>query len=164
MTKIALISDTHSYFEEDVNKYLRECDYILHAGDIGDVTIYDKYSKLGKLKAVHGNIDNHEVRIECPEYLFFKIEDISILMIHIGGYPGRYTPKASALIRKYKPDLFISGHSHILKIIPDRKNDLLHMNPGACGKKGFHAVRTLILFDIEDDKMKNARVVELSRR
>ncbi len=164
MTKIALISDTHSYFGEDVNKYLRECDYILHAGDIGDIDTYDKYYRLGEFKSVYGNIDNHEVRLECPEYLFFKIEDVSILMIHIGGYPGRYTPKALELIRKYNPDLFVSGHSHILKIIPDRKYDLLHMNPGACGKKGFHSLRTLILFDIEGSEMKNARVVELSQR
>ncbi len=164
MTKIALISDTHSYFGEDVNKYLRECDCILHAGDIGDVDTYDKYAGLGNFKSVYGNIDNNEVRLECPEYLFFKIEDISILMIHIGGYPGRYTPKALGLIQKYNPDLFVSGHSHILKIIPDKKNDLLHMNPGACGKKGFHAVRTLILFDIDGSEIKNARVVEFSNR
>lgn len=164
MKKIALISDTHSYFGEDINKYLVDCDEIWHAGDIGDIETFDKYENIGNLRAVYGNIDGHEVRSACPEYIVFKIENHKVLIIHIGGYPGRYTPKARQLINRFRPDIFISGHSHILKIIPDKTNNLLHMNPGASGIKGFHIVRTLILFDLEDDKIENVRVVEIGDR
>lgn len=160
MKKIALISDTHSYFEEDVNKYLTECDEIWHAGDIGDIETLDKYRVISKVRAVYGNIDGHELRSDIPEYLFFTLDTLRVLMIHIGGYPGRYTPKARELIISYNPDLFISGHSHILKVIPDKRNDLLHMNPGACGIKGFHSVRTLLLFSINKGKIEDVRVVE----
>ena len=163
MKKIALISDTHSYFGEDVAKYLKECDEIWHAGDIGDASTLDKYCNLKPVRAVYGNIDGIDIRIDTPEYQFFTIEDLKVLMIHIGGYPGRYTPGARELIIRYKPDIFISGHSHILKIMPDKKYDLLHMNPGACGKKGFHKIRTLILFDLDNGKIENVRVVELAR-
>jgi putative phosphoesterase len=161
--KIALISDTHSYFGEDVNKYLREVDEIWHAGDIGDIETADKYRELRPFKAVYGNIDGHEVRTEYPEYYYFNSYGVNILMMHIGGYPGRYTAQARSLIEEFKPDLFITGHSHILKIIPDRKFNLLHMNPGSCGTKGFHNIRTFILFEIEDAKIENLRVVELAR-
>jgi uncharacterized protein len=161
--RIALISDTHTSFEEDVNIYLREVDEIWHAGDIGDLETSDKYNRLKPFRAVYGNIDGNEVRIEYPEYLHFNAGGINVLMIHIGGYPGRYTSQARFLIEEYKPDLFITGHSHILKIIPDRKYNLLHMNPGSCGTKGYHSIRTLILFDIEAAKVENVRVVELAR-
>ena len=163
MKKIALISDTHSYFGEDVEKYLKECDEIWHAGDIGDAITLDKYHNLKPVRAVYGNIDGIDIRIDTPEYQFFTIEDLKVLMIHIGGYPGRYTPGARELITRYNPDIFISGHSHILKIMPDKKYDLLHMNPGACGKKGFHKISTLILFDLDNGKIENVRVVELAR-
>lgn len=161
--KIALISDTHFCFEEDVNKYLREVDEIWHAGDIGDLNTADKYNVLKPLRAVYGNIDGHEIRTEYPEYLYFNAGGINVLMTHIGGYPGRYTPQARSLIEEYKPDLFITGHSHILKIMPDKKYNLLHMNPGSCGTKGYHSIRTLILFDIEASNIENVRVVELAR-
>lgn len=161
--KIALISDTHFCFEEDVNKYLREVDEIWHAGDIGDLDTADKYNVLKPLRAVYGNIDGHEIRTEYPEYLYFNAGGINVLMTHIGGYPGRYTPQARSLIEEYKPDLFITGHSHILKIMPDKKYNLLHMNPGSCGTKGYHSIRTLILFDIEASNIENVRVVELAR-
>ncbi|MBK7094665.1 MAG: metallophosphoesterase family protein [Saprospiraceae bacterium] len=161
--KIALISDTHFSFEEDVNKYLREVDEIWHAGDIGDLETADKYCVLKPLRAVYGNIDGHEIRTEYPEYIFFNADGINVLMTHIGGYPGRYTPQARSLIEEYKPDLFITGHSHILKIMPDKKYNLLHMNPGSCGTKGYHSIRTLILFDIEASNIENVRVVELAR-
>ncbi len=164
MKYIGLVSDTHSYFGEDVNKYLRQCDEIWHAGDIGDLHTLDAYRSIQPTRAVFGNIDGHEVRIDSEEYLVFEVENVKILMIHIGGYPGRYTPKAKELIRRYKPDIFISGHSHILKIMPDKSNDLLHMNPGACGVKGFHAVRTIILFTLENGKIDNVRVVEFDKR
>ena len=163
MKKIALISDTHSYYGEDVAKYLKECDEIWHAGDIGDAATLDKYRNLKPVRAVYGNIDGIDIRIDTPEYQFFTIEDLKVLMIHIGGYPGRYTPRARELITQYNPDIFISGHSHILKIMPDKKYDLLHMNSGACGKKGFHKIRTLILFDLDNGKIENVRVVELAR-
>ena len=163
MKKIALISDTHYYYGEDIAKYLKDKDEIWHAGDIGDVDTLDKYKSLTTVRAVYGNIDNAEIRVECPEYLFFTIENLKVLMIHIGGYPSRYSPRAKVLIEKYKPDIFISGHSHILKIMPDKKNDLLHLNPGACGLKGFHKVRTLIMFDLDDKNINNVKVVEMPR-
>ena len=164
MKNIALISDTHSYFGEDVNKYLKRSDEIWHAGDIGDIETLDKYRSLKKTRAVYGNIDGHEFRNDIPEHLFFEIEKLKVLMIHIGGYPNRYRPKAKELIKEYKPDIFISGHSHILKIMPDKGNDLLHMNPGACGIKGFHAVRTIILFSLDKGKIENVRVVEFDKK
>jgi len=164
MKNIALISDTHFYFGEDVNKYLRKSDEIWHAGDIGDLATLDKYRSIKKTRAVYGNIDGHEVRADSPEYLFFEVEKLKVLILHIGGYPGRYTPKARKLIAEYKPDIFVSGHSHILKIMPDKQNDLLHMNPGACGVKGFHAVRTIILFALDKGKIENVRVVEFEKR
>lgn len=162
--KIALISDTHSFFGEDVNKYLLDVDQIWHAGDIGDIETADKYRSIKEFKAVYGNIDGQDLRVEFPEYVFFDVGGVKVLMIHIGGYPGRYTAQARNLIEQYYPDLFITGHSHILKITPDKKHNLLHMNPGSCGTKGFHAFRTLILFDIENSKIENVRVVELSKR
>ncbi len=163
MKKIALISDTHSYYGEDVGKYIESCDEIWHAGDIGDVMTLDKYRAIKMVRAVFGNIDGQDIRVEIPEYLFFTIESLKVLIIHIGGYPGRYSRRAKELITSFRPDIFISGHSHILKIIPDKKNNLLHLNPGSCGKKGFHKIRTLILFDIDNGNIQNMRVVELSR-
>lgn len=162
--KIALISDTHSYFGDDVNKYLIDADEIWHAGDIGDLQTADNYNRIKPLKAVYGNIDGHEIRAEFPEIQFFNAEGLKVLMLHIGGYPGRYSQLARNLIMDYRPDLFISGHSHILKIIPDQKFDLLHMNPGSCGTKGFHKVRTMILFEINGKSYENVRVVELASR
>lgn len=164
MRSIALISDTHSYFGSDVNKYLKQCDEIWHAGDIGDIETLDRYRSINKTRAVYGNIDGHVVRSDSPEYLFFEIEKLKVLIIHIGGYPQRYTPRAKMLIEKYNPDVFISGHSHILKIMPDKINDLLHMNPGSCGVKGFHLVRTIILFSLDKGKIDNVRVVEFDKR
>ena len=162
MRKIALISDTHSYFGEDIAKYLYQCDEIWHAGDIGDIETLEKYENLKPVRAVYGNIDGQDVRSAVPEYQFFSVELLKVLMIHIGGYPGRYSGIAKELINKYKPDIFVSGHSHILKIMPDRKNDLLHINPGACGIKGFHKVRTITLFDLDNGKIENVRVVEMA--
>lgn len=164
MKKIVLLSDTHSYFGDELKKYLSDCDEIWHAGDIGDYETLEKYKEFAPVKAVFGNIDGHELRLECPESLCFETEGVKVSMIHIGGYPGRYTPKAKQLIFRYKPDIFISGHSHILKIIPDPKNNLIHMNPGACGIKGFHLVRTIILFTLDNGKIEDVKVVEFARR
>lgn len=161
--KIALISDTHSFFGEDVNKYLKDVDEIWHAGDIGDQETADKYRAIASFRAVYGNIDPHILRYEYPEHILFETEGMKILMLHIGGYPGRYTPKAKNLILKFRPDLFVSGHSHILKVMYDNKFNLLYMNPGSCGQKGFHRFRTLLLFDIVSGEVQNLRVVEIKR-
>lgn len=160
--KIGLISDTHSYFGDDVNKYLIETDEIWHAGDIGNLDTADKYNNIKPLRAVFGNIDGIDIRSEYDEYIFFKVEDLNVLMLHIGGYPGRYSIRARALINELKPDLFISGHSHILKIMPDKKNNLIHFNPGSCGKKGFHKIRTLITFEIIKKEIYNIKIIELA--
>ena len=164
MKKIALISDTHSYFGDDVKKYLIDCDEIWHAGDIGDIETLDKYHQINKVRAVFGNIDGHILRADIPEYLSFTIENHKVLMIHIGGYPNRYSQKARYLIQEHNPDIFISGHSHILKIMPDPKNNLLHMNPGSCGAKGIHTIRTLILFTLDKGRIEEVKVVELGER
>jgi len=125
--------------------------------------IIDKIKKHVTLKAVHGNIDNHLIRKEYPEYIFFKCEEIKVLIIHIGGYPGKYTKKSLELINQHKPDIFICGHSHILKVIYDKKYNLIHINPGAIGKYGIHKVRTLITLEIDKSKLLNMKVVEFKR-
>jgi len=164
MKRIGLLSDTHGFVNERLFSFFENVDEIWHAGDIGDLSTLDKYKSIKKTRAVYGNIDGHEVRADSPEHLFFEVEKLKVLILHIGGYPGRYTPKARKLIAEYKPDIFVSGHSHILKIMPDKQNDLLHMNPGACGVKGFHAVRTIILFALDKGKIENVRVVEFEKR
>lgn len=165
MKRIALISDTHSYFGEDVNKYLTNVDEIWHAGDIGQMKTVYEYESLGPVfRAVYGNIDNHEIRRSFKEILRFSVEGLQVLMIHIGGYPGRYSAKAFEELNKEPCDLFISGHSHITKVIRDPRRDLIHMNPGSCGHHGIHIVRTLIRFSVEKGKIFDAEVVELGRR
>ncbi len=135
-----------------------------HAGDIGNVSVTDTIKKLKPVRAVYGNIDGGELRKEFPEKQLFELEGIKVLIIHIGGYPGKYRKNALESIRKYQPGLFISGHSHILKVMYDKKNKLLHMNPGAAGKKGFHKIRTMLRFEIEKGEMKNLEVIELGNR
>jgi putative phosphoesterase len=165
MKRISLISDTHGYFGEDVNKYLRETDEIWHAGDIGDMDTLKKYESLGRpFRAVYGNIDDQLVRRSLPEILRFDAEGVHILMLHIGGYPGRYSSRARQLIRENRPDLLICGHSHITRIIRDPVNQLIHMNPGSCGQQGFHQVRTLIRFSVHEGSISGVEVVELGRR
>jgi len=160
--KIGLISDTHGNIDDKFLKYLKKCDEIWHAGDIGNLELVDELKKIAPVFAVYGNIDGHEIRTEFPEFQFFKRGNIKILMLHIGGYPGRYENAAKELILKEKPDIFISGHSHILKVIYDKKYNLLHLNPGAAGKNGFHKVRTILLFDLKD-KIENLEIIELER-
>jgi len=163
MTKILLISDTHSYIDENILKYVKQVDEVWHAGDIGDLSVTDTIKKHKSLKAVYGNIDNKEARTEFPEHLRFKCEDIDVWITHIGGYPRRYNPSIKAKINQNPPDLFICGHSHILKVMPDKKLNLLHMNPGAIGKHGFHKVRTMLRFEVNEKKISNLEVIEFTR-
>ncbi len=163
MTKILLLSDTHSFIGDDILKYVKQADEVWHAGDIGDLKVTDAIKKLKPLRAVYGNIDNAEARLEFPEHLKFRCEGVKVWITHIGGYPGRYTPAVRNQIRIHTPDLFICGHSHILKVINDKKLKLLHMNPGAAGTHGFHKVRTMLRFEITGEKIQNLEVIEFKR-
>jgi len=164
MKKILLLSDTHGCLDDKILKYVQQADEVWHAGDIGDVSVTDHIKKLKPLRAVYGNIDGGELRKEFPEKLFFTIDGVKVLMTHIGGYPNRYAKGIKEIIEKYPPDLFISGHSHILKVMYDKKHNLLHMNPGAAGKKGFHKKRTMLRFKIDNQEIKDLEVIELGNR
>ena len=163
MTKILLLSDTHSFIGDDIVKYVQLADEVWHAGDIGDLKVTDAIKKLKPLRAVYGNIDNAEARLEFPEHLKFRCEGVKVWITHIGGYPGRYAQAVREQIKIHTPDLFISGHSHILKVINDKKLKLLHMNPGAAGNQGFHKVRTMLRFEISGKKIQNLEVIEFKR-
>ena len=160
---IGLLSDTHGYLHPKVTEYFHNADEIWHIGDIGDKEIIRKLQKIAEVKAVYGNIDDAYLRNEYPEYLIFNINQIKVLLIHIGGYPGKYSPKARQLIFTHKPNLFISGHSHILKVMHDKTLNLLHINPGAAGIQGFHQVSTVIKFEI-NKKIENLEVFEFPKR
>jgi putative phosphoesterase len=164
MTKIGLLSDTHGYIDPKVYKYFEHVDEIWHAGDIGDIQVTDTLAEFKPVKAVYGNIDNHIIRSQFKEIEIFTINGVKIVMIHIGGYPNRYVPGVRALLEKEKPDLFICGHSHILKVIYDKKLELLHLNPGAAGFQGFHKVKTLIRFELNNGKIENLEIIELGPR
>jgi len=163
MKRIGLISDTHTFIHPKLFDSLKECDEIWHAGDIGDVETADKLAAFRPLRAVYGNIDSHRIRIVHPEFQLFKCEDVKVLMTHIGGYPGRYRHVVRKLIEVENPDLFISGHSHILKIMYDKKHRLLHVNPGAAGKSGLHNVITFVRFTIDGKQIKDLEIVEFKR-
>ena len=163
MKKICIISDSHNYVDKNIINYIKKCDEVWHAGDIGNIQICESLKKYSLLRAVYGNIDNHEIRIEYPEFQFFQCEELKILMTHIGGYPSRYNKKAIELIKKFKPNMFICGHSHILKVLNDKKFNLIHINPGAIGKHGFHQVRTMIILKIEKKKIFDMNVIEFKR-
>lgn len=162
--KILLLSDTHSYLDDRILDYAKDADEIWHAGDFGKIDVLDQLEKTKTLRGVYGNIDDHKIRTIKPEVLHFKCEQVNVLMIHIGGYPNRYTALAKEKIAEIKPQLFISGHSHILKAMYDEKNKLLHLNPGACGKQGWHKVRTMMKFEINGEKIENLNVIELGGR
>jgi putative phosphoesterase len=164
LTRIGLIADTHSYLDEAVFKHFEPCDEIWHAGDFGTSELAHRLGAFKPLKGVYGNIDTTEVSSIYPENLFFKCEDINVFMTHIGGYPPKYNSRVTPLMQKYKPQLFISGHSHILKVMYDEKLECLHMNPGAAGNQGWHKVRTLITFIIDGKNMKDCKVIELGGR
>ena len=161
--RVGLISDTHGEIPEDVMTYLEPCDEVWHAGDIGDLKVTDSIKALKPLRAVYGNIDSTKVRAEFPEHNRFMCEDVDVWITHIGGYPGRYDRRIKEQIQQDPPALFICGHSHILKVINDKKLNLLHMNPGAIGKYGLHKARTMLRFEIDGKKIQNLEVVEFKR-
>ena len=163
MKKILLISDTHGYIDEKIIKYANQVDEIWHAGDIGDISVTDTLKTIRPLKAVYGNIDDQKIRSEFPLHNRFLCEKVDVWITHIGGYPKKYNPKIIDELRSNTPDLFICGHSHILKVINDKDLNLLHINPGAIGKHGLHNVRTMIQFEISGDKIENLSIVEFKR-
>lgn len=161
MKKILLLSDTHSHIDETILKYVKLADEVWHAGDIGDLKVTDTIKKLKPLRAVFGNIDNHEARLEFPSNNRFFCEGVEVLITHIGGYPGKYSPAIREEITKNPPKLFICGHSHILKVMFDKKLNCLHMNPGAAGISGFHQKRTMLRFEIDGDKIQSLEIIEI---
>ncbi len=164
MKKILLLSDTHGHMDDTILKYAAQADEIWHAGDVGDLAVTDALKKLKPLRGVHGNIDDHIIQREFPEHNRFFCEGVDVWITHIGGYPNRYNVRVRDDIKRNPPKLFICGHSHILKVMHDKKLDLLHMNPGACGKHGFHQVRTMLRFVINGDKISDLEVIELGKR
>ncbi len=163
MKKIGLLSDTHGYVDTKIINFFKDVDEIWHAGDIGDISVYDQLKNYKPVRAVYGNIDNHKLRIELPEFQIFSIENVKVVLTHIGGYPGRYPKEIRQLLLREKPKLFICGHSHILKVIFDKRLNLLHINPGAAGKYGFHPVRTAVRFTIDNDVIKDLEIWETKR-
>ncbi|MFW6226543.1 MAG: metallophosphoesterase family protein [Bacteroidota bacterium] len=164
MRKIGLISDTHGHFEEKLIGHFSACDEIWHAGDIGNIELADKLAALKPLRAVYGNIDGHEIRAVYPRNQRFKCEQVDVWMTHIGGYPNRYDPGIRNQLFASPPDLFITGHSHILKVMYDKKLKLLYINPGAIGKSGFHKVRTAVRFVIDGCNIRDLEVIEFQKR
>lgn len=175
MRRIGIISDTHGWLDPQVLSHFKGCDEIWHAGDFGNIVIAEQLAgnfistsnpllPNSNIKAVYGNIDGQDVRTVFPEKLLFNCEDVKVFMTHIGGYPGRYAPGIKNDIVTQKPNLFISGHSHILKVIYDDKLNCLHINPGAAGKQGWHLVRTIIRLVIDGKNMKDCEVIELGKR
>lgn len=164
MKRIGLISDTHNFLDPAVFPHFESCDEIWHAGDFGSAAIAESLQKFKPLRGVYGNIDGYDIRSEYPERLVWTCEKVPVVMQHIGGYPGHYAPGIKDVLLKEKAQLFISGHSHILKVIYDDKLHCLHMNPGAAGKQGWHKVRTLIRFTIDGSNIKDAEVIELGGR
>lgn len=164
MRRIGLLSDTHGFLDEEILDYFAECDEVWHAGDIGTAEVADRLEAFRPLRAVYGNIDGRDLRLRFPEDQRFDCEQVDVWMTHIGGYPGRYTARVRQQLAQHPPRLFICGHSHILKVMPDKKYDLLHINPGACGYQGFHRVRTIVRFSIDHDIIKDLQVIELGLR
>ena len=161
MTRIGLISDTHNYLDESVFEHFKDCDEIWHGGDFGTIEIADKLKEFKPFKGVYGNIDGMDIRSVYPEQLVFMCEDVKVMIRHIGGYPPKYNIETKKELLIHQPQLFISGHSHILKVMYDSKLNCLHMNPGAAGKQGWHKVRTLLRFNIDGTEMKDCEVIEL---
>jgi putative phosphoesterase len=164
MKKILLLSDTHSYIDHQILKFVKQADEVWHVGDIGDLTVTDTLKKLKPLRAVYGNIDDNLARLEFPLDAKFTIENVSVWMTHIGGYPNKYNLRIREEIAKNPPKIFISGHSHILKVQYDKKLNLLHLNPGAAGNHGFHNIRTMLRFELDKGEVKNLEIIELAKR
>jgi len=161
MKTIGLISDTHGFLDDSVFKHFEKCDEIWHAGDFGTLDLAEKLKAFKPLRGVYGNIDGQDIRTQYPEHLRFNCEELNVWMTHIGGYPGKYSSGIREEIYRNPPGLFISGHSHILKVIFDKKISCLHLNPGAAGKQGWQKVRTLLRFSISVKKIHNLDVIEL---
>ncbi len=164
MFRIGLLSDTHGYFDSRIKEHFRDCHEIWHAGDIGEMEVIVQLNRIAPVVAVYGNIDGTAIRSRYPGHQRHTREGLDIWMTHIGGYPGNYDPRVRPAIYTHSPGLFISGHSHILKVMRDKKAGFLHMNPGAAGRNGLHKVRTLIRFEIAGGKVDNADVIELGPR
>ncbi len=164
MKRIGLLSDTHGYLDPKIFTYFAEVDEIWHAGDIGSIEVIDQLKTFKPVRAVFGNIDDHVIRREVPEFNRFTIEHVNVLITHIGGKPGKYSTPAFNELEKEAPNLFICGHSHILLVKMDPKYSMLWMNPGACGIKGFHSVKTLLRFSITADRIHDLEVIELGKR
>ncbi|MFM7682162.1 MAG: metallophosphoesterase family protein [Bacteroidota bacterium] len=165
MKRIGLLSDTHGFLDPKIKSYFAEVDEIWHAGDIGSMEVLDELIAFKPTRAVWGNIDNHEIRRETKEFLRFKIEDVDVLITHIGGRPEKYSkPAFEELIKNGSPKLFICGHSHITLVQMDKRFNMLWMNPGACGFKGFHSVKTIFRFSISDERIHDLEVIELGKR
>jgi uncharacterized protein len=163
LTRIGLISDTHSYLDNAVFEHFANVDEIWHGGDFGSIEVIEKLQVFKPLKGVYGNIDDGKIRTDFPEILFFMCEEVKVMIKHIGGYPPKYNTETKKQIIEQKPQLFISGHSHILKILYDDKLNCLHINPGAYGKQGWHKVRTLVTFCIDSKQIKDCNIIELPR-
>jgi hypothetical protein len=165
MKKIGLISDTHSFLDLKVLEFFEEVDEIWHAGDIGDLQVTDALKKIKPLRAVYGNIDDASARLEFPFDLHFELEGFTIWMTHIGGYPNNYVPRVKKLLDEKAPDIFVCGHSHILRVMRDEKyNNMLTINSGAAGVHGFHKVKTILRFTLDDKKITQMEAIELGKR
>ena len=164
MKRITLLSDTHGELDKRFFPHFKESDEIWHAGDIGSIDIIDTLNTLAPVKAVFGNIDNHIIRRSFKSTLLFKCEKVNVMMTHIGGYPGNYAKGIKDKIKECEPKIFICGHSHILKVMYDKKLKVLHMNPGAVGNYGIHKVKTIIKFIIEEDNIKDLKIIEFPRK
>ncbi len=164
MRKIGLLSDTHGFLDPSIFVHFKDCDEVWHAGDIGSAELLDQLGSFKPLQAVFGNIDGGSLRWELPEVYETEIEGVKILMTHIAGPLGKYTPELRALLEEKKPDLLVCGHSHICKVAPDQKFALLYVNPGACGRHGFHQMRTVMRLTIDSGKVSGLEVVELGKR
>ena len=163
MKRIGLLSDTHAYWDDRYLKYFEECDEIWHAGDIGSEEALRRLREFKPTRAVYGNMDGGEVRYSLSEFYRFKVEEVNVFMTHIGGYPGHYDMYAHQLIERYRPDVFVCGHSHILKVMRDTQYDMMTINPGAAGIQGWHVVRTALRFRIEDGNISDMEVFNLPR-
>ncbi|MEJ8801908.1 metallophosphoesterase family protein [Pontibacter sp. H249] len=163
--KIGLLSDTHSYLDDQIIRLLSDRDEIWHAGDFGSMEVSEKLSEIAPLRGVYGNIDDAAIRQVHPKVNRFTVNRLNVMMTHIGGYPGKYHPDVRQIIKDNPPQLYITGHSHILMVMTDKSlNNLLHINPGAAGKHGFHKIRTMVRFDVEEGQVKNLQVIELGKR
>lgn len=164
MKKILLLSDTHGFLDQRMLSHIEQADEVWHAGDWGTLAVSDYIKKLKPLRGVWGNIDGHELRTEHPMNNRFVCEGVDVLITHIGGYPGKYSPAIRNEIKARPPKLFICGHSHILKVMRDNELGLLHINPGAAGIKGFHTVRTMVRFKVDNGQISAIEAIELGKR